>query len=86
MLATGQKARFEATPKWQDLEVYGIRGLETMKRMFGFCQESGGKYYGVVTEKETAIGLKKLAAGARGKPGGNLLGLEEFFRREFGEK
>lgn len=55
--------------------------------MFGFCQESGGRYYGVETEKETAAALKKVAAEARGKlEEGALLSLEDFFRREFGDK
>ena len=84
IVATGKKARFEPLPHWGDLEVYGIRALETVKRMFGFCQESGGRYYGVETEKETARAVKKVAAEARGKPEeGVLLGLEDFFRREF---
>ncbi|KAF2278037.1 NAD(P)-binding protein [Westerdykella ornata] len=86
--ATGKKSRFEAIPNWQDLEVYGIRALETVKGMFGFCQASGGRYYGVKTERGTAAELKKKAAVACGKSGeeASLLSLEQYFKREFGGK
>ncbi|KAH8702908.1 hypothetical protein GQ44DRAFT_753360 [Phaeosphaeriaceae sp. PMI808] len=84
--ATGQKARFEEVPRWQDFEVYGIRALETVKLMFGFCQESGGRYFGDETESETASMLKKKASEACGRSveASGLLSLEAFFRREFG--
>jgi len=54
--------------------------------MFGFCQESGGRYYGVKTENETAAELKRKGAEARGKSGEELklLTLEKWFEREFG--
>ncbi|KAF3037458.1 hypothetical protein E8E12_001371 [Didymella heteroderae] len=82
---TDKKARFEEIPRWQDFDTYGIRALETVKLMFGFCQESGGRYYGEETEKHTAAGLKKAAAEARGLSDDQtkLLTLEEFFKREF---
>ena len=85
---TGKKARFEEIPRWQDLNVYGIRALETVKLMFGFCQESGGRYYGDETEISTATELKKLAAEATGRTGGEtkLLSLEAFFQKEFAGK
>jgi hypothetical protein len=56
--------------------------------MFGFCQESSGRYYGEETEKHTAAGLKKAAAQARGLADDHtkLLTLEEFFKREFAGK
>lgn len=56
--------------------------------MFGFCQESGGRYFGEVTENRTAAGLKKAAAQARGLSDDRLelLTLEEFFEREFAGK
>ncbi|CAO2651410.1 Nn.00g039800.m01.CDS01 [Neocucurbitaria sp. VM-36] len=86
--ATGKKARFEEVPKWQDLEIYGIRALEPIKFMFGFCQESGGRYFGDETEATTAAELKRLATEASGKTGDGtkLLTLERFFKREFGSK
>ncbi|KAJ8116488.1 hypothetical protein OPT61_g2093 [Boeremia exigua] len=85
---TGKKARFEEISNWRDFETYGIHALETVKLMFGFCQESGGRYYGVETENRTAAGLKKTAAEACGKSGheAELLTLEAFFRREFAGK
>jgi hypothetical protein len=56
--------------------------------MFGFCQESGGRYFGEETENRTAATLKKTAAEARGKSGHEtkLLTLEEFFKREFADE
>jgi hypothetical protein len=87
-LVTGKKARFDEIHRWQDFETYGVRALETVKLMFGFCQESGGRYYGEETEKDTAAGLKKAAARARGLDVDHtkLLTLEEFFKREFAGK
>ena len=86
-VVTGKKARFEEIEKWQDFEAYGVRALETVKLMFGFCQESGGRYYGVETENSTASSLKKKAAEARGKVGDEteLLTLEKWFGRQFGQ-
>jgi hypothetical protein len=83
--ATGKKARFEEMPRWQDLDVYGIRALETVKLMFGFCQESGGRYFGDETEAETALELKKKAAEARGRSrdDAELQTLEDFFVAQF---
>jgi hypothetical protein len=56
--------------------------------MFGFCQESGGRYYGVESEAGTAAELKKKASEAKGKAGADekLLTLGAFFEREFGSK
>ena len=84
---TGKKSRFEEIP-WQSLETYGSRALETVKLMFGFCQESGGRYYGVDTENDTAAILKRKAEEAKGKSGDDakLLTLEKWFAREFAGK
>ncbi|KAF2015371.1 NAD(P)-binding protein [Aaosphaeria arxii CBS 175.79] len=81
---TGKKARFEEIP-WKDLETYGIRALDTVKHMFGFCQESGGRYYGVVTDSKATAELKKSGAEARGKSGQDveLLTLQKFFKENF---
>ena len=59
---------------------------QTIKHMFGFCQESGGRYFGDATEAETAAQLKKLAAEARGAAGkaAELGTLEDFFKVHFG--
>lgn len=53
--------------------------------MFGFCWESGGRYYGDETEATTAAELKRLAAEARGVAGkdAKLATLEDFFKDNF---
>ncbi|KAF2258880.1 NAD(P)-binding protein [Lojkania enalia] len=86
--ATGKIAMFEEIPNWRDLEVYGIRALETVKLIFGFVQEAGGKYYGVETEARTAAELKRKAAEASGKFGNDakLSTLGKFFAENFGDK
>lgn len=66
------------------METYGDRGLETVKHMFGFCQHSGGLYYGVPNDTTAAGELKRSAAEAQGKKESELLKLEEFFARFFG--
>ncbi|KAF2027972.1 NAD(P)-binding protein [Setomelanomma holmii] len=83
--ATGKTARFDEVPKWQNLEVYGIRALETVKLMFGFCQESGARYFGEVTEAETASQLKRSAREACGRryTNAHLSTTENFFKRGF---
>ncbi|KAK7181672.1 hypothetical protein DPSP01_013199 [Paraphaeosphaeria sporulosa] len=86
--ATSKKARFEEITNWRDLEVYGIRSLETIKGMWGMCQISGGRYFGDETEGKTAAGLKKLAAEARGATGEatGLATLEHFYGAKFGRE
>lgn len=85
ILATGKKARFEPIESWRDLEVYGIRSLETIKLIFGFCQESNGRYFGEETKVKTAASLKEMASEARGKNAQlrNLSVLEDFFGAQF---
>ncbi|KAF2742839.1 NAD(P)-binding protein [Sporormia fimetaria CBS 119925] len=85
--ATGKKARYEALPEW-NLKQYGVRELETVEGMFALCKESGGRYFGVQTEADTAAKLKAVAVKAKGQAGdeAKLLTLEEFFKREFGGK
>jgi hypothetical protein len=84
-VATGKKARFEEVPKWQDLDVYGIRALEIVKLIFGFCQKSGGQYFGDEIQAATALGLKKKAAEACSRSYDNveLQTLEDFFAARF---
>jgi len=59
--------------------------METVKRMFGFCQYSGGLYYGVPNNTTTALELKKLALAAQG--GGDelaeLMTVEKWFKKYF---
>lgn len=53
--------------------------------MFGFCYESGGRYFGDETEAVTAAELKRLTAEARGAAGkeAKLATLEGFFGENF---
>jgi len=67
-------------------QTYGEPALEQVKGMFKFTQWTGGKYFGHAdTESETAAKLKKEVAG---KTGGRdtLMGVEEWFGRDFGGK
>lgn len=68
-----------------DLQTYGLRALETVKSVFGFCQASGGNYYGLPNDVAPAAQLKKAAAEAQGKSGSEteLLTIKEFFKRHF---
>lgn len=82
-VATGKKARFRFMDTWEELETYGMTGLITVQRMFGFCQHSGGLYYGVPNDTAPAAELKAAAAAAQGKTGDDakLMTLERFFRQ-----
>lgn len=70
---------------WQELETYGMPALVTVQRMFGFCQHSGGLYYGHANDASMAAGLKRVAAAAQGKSGedAELMTLERFFKIHF---
>lgn len=70
---------------WRKFETYGDRGLETVKYMFGFCQHSGGLYYGVPNDLVTAGELKARAAEAKGEAAdkGSLTSLEAFVTKYF---
>ena len=69
---------------WKTLETYGDPGIETVKYMFGFCQYSGGLYYGVPNDLETAGDLKARAAVAKGSAGdGKLMTLGGFWQKYF---
>jgi hypothetical protein len=50
--------------------------------MFGFCQHSGGLYYGVPNSTALASQLKSRAQEAQGKDGG-LMTLDGFFAQYF---
>ncbi|ROT37484.1 NAD(P)-binding protein [Sodiomyces alkalinus F11] len=81
--ATGKKARFRFMETWEELETYGMSGLVTVQRMFGFCQYSGGLYYGLPNDTMQAAELKAAAATAQGKTGDDakLMTLERFFKQ-----
>ncbi|KAI9163046.1 NmrA-like family domain-containing oxidoreductase lnaB [Paramyrothecium foliicola] len=81
---TGKKSRYIAVEDWKSFETYGRGDLETIKYMFGFCQHSGGKYYGVPNDVSTPAALKAAAARAKGKAGeGSLTTAEGFFQMYF---
>lgn len=71
---------------WKTFETYEDRMLETIKYMFGFCQCSGGLYYGVANDVVTAGRLKAKAASAKGESstGAGLMSLERFVSKYFG--
>ncbi|KAH7114811.1 hypothetical protein EDB81DRAFT_702350 [Dactylonectria macrodidyma] len=79
---TGKKARFMPV-EWMQMETFGVGAFETVKNMFGFCQYSGGLYYGVVNDVVTAGELKAKAAEAKGESGdgANLMSLKGFLRK-----
>jgi hypothetical protein len=81
---TGKKSRYQPLEDWRAFETYGRGDLETLKYMFGFCQHSGGKYYGEPNNLTVPAALKAAAAEAKGKPQeAHLTTLEEFFRLVF---
>ncbi|KAG7128323.1 NmrA-like family domain-containing oxidoreductase lnaB [Verticillium longisporum] len=82
---TGKKARFRFMDSWEDVQTYGMTALVTVQRIFGFCQQSGGLYYGVPNDTAAAAELKRAAAAAQGKDGedAELMTLERFFRQQF---
>ncbi|RFN47255.1 family protein 1 [Fusarium flagelliforme] len=81
---TGKKARFLPIEDWKTMETYGDPGIETVKYMFGFCQHSGGLYYGVPNDLEIAGDLKARAAVAKGLAGdGKLMTLGGFWQKYF---
>jgi hypothetical protein len=66
------------------METYGDPGIETVKYMFGFCQYSGGLYYGVPNDLETGGDLKARAAVAKGLAGDSeLMTLGGFWQKYF---
>ncbi|KAL6922138.1 hypothetical protein ACHAPO_002896 [Fusarium lateritium] len=80
---TGKKARFVPIEDWKSMETYGDPGFETVKYMFGFCQHSGGLYYGVPNDLAPAGDLKARAADAKGAGDGKLMTLERFWQKYF---
>ncbi|KAI8725404.1 NmrA domain-containing protein [Fusarium sp. LHS14.1] len=82
---TGKKARFVPIEDWKTMETYGVEAFETVKYMFGFCQYSGGLYYGVPNDVVTTGELKAKAAEAKGESGDNakLMTLERFLGKYF---
>ncbi|KAF1812526.1 NAD(P)-binding protein [Eremomyces bilateralis CBS 781.70] len=82
---TGTKSRYVPLPSWKDLPTFGVKSLETIRHMFGYCQISGGLYFGEPTETHTAATLKRIATEAQGKIGSDaeLMTVEKFFGTHF---
>ncbi|EYE97682.1 NmrA/HSCARG family protein [Aspergillus ruber CBS 135680] len=84
--ATGRKSRFEPVlPTWEAFDTHNISELEDVKLMFGFAQETGGRYFSEPTEKETARELKRATAVALGRSAEQqeLISVKEWFEARF---
>ncbi|KAF5971867.1 hypothetical protein FCOIX_9689 [Fusarium coicis] len=80
----GNKARFVPIEDWKTMETYGDQSFETVKYMFGFCQYSGGLYYGVPNDLGPATELKAKATEAKGQSSdAKLMTLEGFWEKYF---
>jgi hypothetical protein len=84
---TGKKSRFDPIlPTWEAFDTHGIPELEDVKLMFGFTQNTGGRYFSEEpSENNTAAELKKTTAEALGRPKEQLalLTAREFFQTKF---
>ncbi|KAF5549227.1 hypothetical protein FNAPI_8047 [Fusarium napiforme] len=80
----GNKTRFVPIEDWKAMETYGDQSFETVKYIFGFCQHSGGLYYGVPNDLGPATELKAKAAEAKGQSSdAKLMTLEGFWEKYF---
>ncbi|POR37239.1 NmrA family protein [Tolypocladium paradoxum] len=82
---TGKKSRYVPVEDWRSVETYGSPEIETVKTMFGFCQHSGGRYFGEVNNIGPAREIKAKVAAAKGLPAGEgaLMTLEKFMGKHF---
>jgi hypothetical protein len=85
-VVTGKKSRFVPIEDWTTMETHGDRGTDATKRMFGFCQCSGGLYYGVPNDLKIPQELKTSAANAQGNGDGSLMTLERYLTKHFQRK
>lgn len=65
------------------METYGDRGTDATKRMFGFCQYSGGLYYGVPNNLMIPKELKASAVNAQGNGDSSLMTLDRYLSQHF---
>ncbi|KAF4956010.1 hypothetical protein FGADI_4183 [Fusarium gaditjirri] len=82
-IATGRRCRFVPDDDWESFDTYGQRALEGVKYTFGFCQYSGGLYYGEPNNPAIAHMLKRVAKKVQGESGGELMTLKRFFSLHF---
>ena len=85
IVVTGKKSRYLPFEDVKEFPTYGMKALETVRDVFGFCQASGGLYYGTPNDVDTAAELKAAAAKAQGKEGdeAKLMTLKQFFKTHF---
>ncbi|KAH7180457.1 hypothetical protein DER46DRAFT_668611 [Fusarium sp. MPI-SDFR-AT-0072] len=81
--ATGRRCRFIPDDDWESFDTHGQRALEGVKYTFGFCQYSGGLYYGEPNDLAMARMLKRVAKKVQGESGGELITLKRFFSLHF---
>ncbi|KAI3574299.1 hypothetical protein IWW34DRAFT_809864 [Fusarium oxysporum f. sp. albedinis] len=81
--ATGRRCRFIPDDDWESFDTRGQRALEGVKYTFGFCQYSGGLYYGEPNDLAMARMLKRVAKKVQGESGGELMILKRFFSLHF---
>ncbi|KAH7208089.1 hypothetical protein BKA60DRAFT_611152 [Fusarium oxysporum] len=81
--ATGRRCRFITDDDWESFDTHGQRALEGVKYTFGFCQYSGGLYYGEPNDLAMARMLKRVAKKVQGESGGELMTLKRFFSLHF---
>ncbi|RKL03686.1 hypothetical protein BFJ68_g11430 [Fusarium oxysporum] len=81
--ATGRRCRFIPDDDWESFDTRGQRALEGVKYTFGFCQYSGGLYYGKPNDLAMARMLKRVAKKVQGESGGELMILKRFFSLHF---
>lgn len=87
-LVTGRKSRFVPIQDWRTMETYGAKEYVTIRDMFGFCQISGGLYYGRPNDTTDARELKTAAVEAKGedRKSAGLATLQSFIGQHFGHK
>lgn len=67
------------------METHGNTELETVRTMFGFCQYTGGRYFGEDDDVGPAQELKAKATAAKGltEGDGRLMTLDRFLRKHY---
>lgn len=84
-VVAGRKARCIILEDWKSLQTYDDPNISALKTMFGFCQYTGGQYFGVPYDVEVARRLKAKASLARGLLAEEHppLTIEGFWRKQF---
>lgn len=80
---TGKKSRYVVVEDWTTFHTGGDQTAQAVRNMFGFCQLSGGLYYGTPNDLTVARELKAAVAEAQGEASSELMSLERFIGRSF---